>query len=188
MRGFWQQFLYQRGFFQPSEQPTQSPAVAAPVPEAVVYPAPASEAQEPKDFAEWFDAQPDLPNFSSEEVLRVLSNKRKGAQNEVPPRALWENLAGAMRVWQEVRTRTGKAVLLNSTYRSPRYNAVVGGAQHSLHLQAKAVDARVAGLSPREVFGVLMELREGGFFRGGIGQYSSFCHADIRGSNATWTG
>jgi len=54
-------------------------------------------------------------------------------------------------------------------------------------MENRALDLVFAG-GPAEAAETAKELREEGFFRGGIGTYTSFVHIDTRGRNATWEG
>ncbi len=67
-----------------------------------------------------------------------------------------------------------------SGYRSPRTNAVLrasggGQARHSLHMQGRAIDVRLAGVSTQILRDAALELR-----RGGVGYYRGpdFVHVD----------
>ncbi len=91
----------------------------------------------------------------------------------------------AMDMLQELRTRLGKPVHINSGYRSPEHNRAVGGAKGSKHLEGIAFDCRMAGHDP-QVF--MATARDVGFK--GIGEYPvlGFCHIDARLTAASWTG
>lgn len=118
--------------------------------------------------------------------------------NGVPPRALWGNIVEPLVIWDEVRHQSQNAVYLTSTYRSPRYNAAVGGKQGSLHTRFAAIDAHAVGqrVSPRTLAAIARSLRGRRFsnphtgatfmFHGGIGLYSSFVHIDARPERADW--
>jgi uncharacterized protein YcbK (DUF882 family) len=76
-----------------------------------------------------------------------------------------------------------------SGYRSPQTNAQLrersgGVAQHSLHLEGRAVDVRLAGVDCADLAGRALELA-----RGGVGYYrkSDFVHLDT-GAFRTWKG
>ena len=73
-------------------------------------------------------------------------------------------------------------VTVNSTCRSRRHNARVGGAHHSHHLSGNAVDFRVRGASSRSVYAYL---RSHGSV-GGLKLYrQGFFHIDT-GARRTW--
>lgn len=89
---------------------------------------------------------------------------------------------------QRIRDHFGKPVTITSPYRCEVHNAKVGGATRSNHMQGKAADIVVQGISSREVakyaesIGIL-----------GIGLYETakdgyFTHIDTRTSKAFWYG
>ncbi|MFZ5969326.1 MAG: YcbK family protein [Bacillota bacterium] len=82
---------------------------------------------------------------------------------------------------QKLRDMLGKPVIVVSGYRTPEYNQKVGGATKSLHLEGKAADIKVSGITPKK----LAEYAEKIGFRG-IGIYASFVHVDIRVTPAKW--
>lgn len=78
----------------------------------------------------------------------------------------------------------GRTVYLNSAYRSPAYNRRVGGARSSQHMQCRAVDFRVAGVSPGELKRwIVAHLPKWGIT--GLGTYASHTHADVGPRKAT---
>ena len=92
----------------------------------------------------------DIPRPTSEWI---------NVQSHVNPRVLPD-------VWTKLENfakSLGRVITLNSAYRTPEYNARVGGAKNSLHVQRKAIDAGFTG----------------------IGCYDSFCHIDV-GSKRHW--
>ena len=90
---------------------------------------------------------------------------------------------------QILRDFIGKAITINSGYRSPSYNKKIGGVLKSKHVLGQAADIRVEGVSPREIHGIISELiKDGRMKEGGLGKYPSFTHYDIRGTKARWNG
>ena len=90
---------------------------------------------------------------------------------------------------QVLRDHVGKPIVIISGYRSPKYNRRIGGARKSQHMQAKAADIKIGGMSPKEVMATIVKLiKEGKMQPGGIGLYTTFTHYDIRGWNARWYG
>ena len=82
---------------------------------------------------------------------------------------------------QQIREHYGKPVYINSGYRCGKHNKAVGGAAKSQHMNGKAADVVVKGISPRSVaeYAEQIGLK-------GIGVYSSFCHLDTRATKARW--
>lgn len=77
----------------------------------------------------------------------------------------------------------GKAVTINSGYRSPEHNKAVGGVSNSQHVKGTAADIVVADTDPLTV-GQIAE-----YFlntKGGIGVYKSFTHVDTRANRSRW--
>lgn len=100
----------------------------------------------------------------------------------VMPRAVLANVVTVAEVLQLVRNRFNRSVFINSGYRCVSHNAKVGGASRSYHLRGMAVDIRVSGLPPVEVFNTLVQMITAGVIpAGGLKAYDSFVHYDIRG-------
>ena len=89
---------------------------------------------------------------------------------------------------QQIRDHFGKPVTITSSYRCETHNRRVGGATKSYHMQGKAADIVVQGVSSREVakyaesIGIL-----------GIGLYETsadgyFTHIDTRTTKSFWYG
>ncbi len=77
----------------------------------------------------------------------------------------------------------GKAVTINSGYRSPEHNAAVGGVSNSQHVKGTAADIVVADTDPLTV-GQIAEYYLN--TKGGIGVYKSFTHVDTRANRSRW--
>ena len=75
---------------------------------------------------------------------------------------------------------------ISSGYRSPAYNARVGGARRSQHIQGKAVDIDTSGMTRAEVKSLISEASRLGFT--GIGVYDTASnqsiHLDVAGRRA----
>lgn len=103
------------------------------------------------------------------------------------PNNILPNIIELAKNLQVLRNYINKPITINSGYRSPRYNAKIGGVKNSQHVKGKAADIVVKGMTPREVALVLEGLIESGKIKqGGIGIYSNFTHYDIRGIKARW--
>ena len=88
------------------------------------------------------------------------------------------------RALQEVRDRFNAPILINSWYRPPHINDAVGGARFSRHLSGDAVDFRVVGYHPYDVYDALNPWWGA---QGGLASSSIFTHLDARGYEARWS-
>jgi uncharacterized protein YcbK (DUF882 family) len=103
------------------------------------------------------------------------------------PNDVLKNIIELAKNLQVLRDAIGKSITINSGYRSPKYNAKIGGVKNSQHVKGKASDLRVSGMTPKEVALVIEGLIEQGKMKqGGIGIYPNFTHYDIRGVKARW--
>lgn len=99
------------------------------------------------------------------------------------------------KVFEAIRMAAGnRPIEVLSAFRTPEHNASVGGAPGSMHLQGKALDLRHEHLDAR-TFGDLIKVLAATRIPeiGGIGQYATFVHVDIRprphhGQIVTWEG
>lgn len=95
------------------------------------------------------------------------------------PNELLPNVIELAKNLQVLRDYLKKPITINSGYRSPKYNAKIGGVKNSQHLKGKASDIVVKGMTPKEVALVIEGLIEQGKMKqGGIGIYSNFTHYD----------
>ena len=82
----------------------------------------------------------------------------------------------------------GSPVVVNSAWRSDRYNRAVGGAPQSFHKTFLAADTAPANPALLgRYYRILRGLRDGGEWRGGLGGYKTFVHVDTGTSyNRDW--
>lgn len=83
-------------------------------------------------------------------------------------------------VLQKIRDHFGKAVTINSAYRTPAYNKKIGGATYSQHLYGTAADIVVSGVKPADVYAYADSILP----TGGVGKYPTFTHVDVRGTKS----
>lgn len=88
-------------------------------------------------------------------------------------------------ILQKIRNHFGKAVHINSGYRTPSYNKKVGGATYSQHLYGTAADIRINGVEPKDIADYAETLLKN---TGGIGRYKNFVHVDVREKKSRWNG
>lgn len=112
-------------------------------------------------------------NFLAREVTRSDTARKHGIKNN-PSAGGWRNAYRlAYRAAQPARTYIEQKVFeadpeairpiwkINSWYRSPKVNALVGSSATSDHLKCLAIDYRVAGLTTREVFKIIYREMQG---------------------------
>ncbi len=94
-----------------------------------------------------------------------------------------------MAIW-EFEARFGKKIVMTSGFRTPWYNASVGGAARSLHMTCSAADFFIPGVPKSELIAFAKTLRR----VGGLGCYydRKYIHIDTRerprgyGGPVTW--
>jgi uncharacterized protein YcbK (DUF882 family) len=117
------------------------------------------------------------------QVDHFLRDFRNGEVHPIDPRLL--------DILYELQVRADRAATYEviSGYRSPRTNAALhklsrGVAEHSLHMDGRAIDVRMTGFPTRKLRELALSLRGGG-----VGYYprSDFVHLDT-GRVRTWAG
>ena len=86
-------------------------------------------------------------------------------------------------ILQKIRDHFGVPVIINSAYRTAEYNARIGGVSNSQHTKGTAADIDVKGISPKQVAQYAEYLMPD---MGGIGEYETFTHVDVRGARSRW--
>lgn len=90
-------------------------------------------------------------HFTYEELTRSDAAARLGVEN-TPNESEIENLKRLAALLEEVKKAVGgKAVMINSGFRSKPVNDAVGSKDTSQHRLGCAADLRVPGMKPREV-------------------------------------
>lgn len=84
-----------------------------------------------------------------------------------------------------IREHFKKPVYINSAYRNPAYNAMIGGAKKSMHMYGMAADIHINGVTPKQIAEFAETLMPDS---GGIGIYDNFCHIDVRTVKSRWNG
>jgi uncharacterized protein YcbK (DUF882 family) len=133
------------------------------------------------------------PHFKVGEFARPARPAR-GFPAAAPYPAAWVSarLRPLCEALEVLRTELGgKSIKIGSGYRDPDYNRAIGGARASQHMQGRAADITVAGVTPKRVHDTLLRLHQEGRIRiGGLGSYPGFTHVDVRPGTrlARWTG
>lgn len=107
------------------------------------------------------------------------------------PDDLLDNAQEVLENLQVLRSEVKRPIKIipGGGYRDEKANAQCKGAKDSQHMQAKASDIRVEGLTPTQVRDTIIKLINAGKMkRGGVGLYSTFVHYDVRGSLVQWNG
>lgn len=92
-----------------------------------------------------------------------------------------------VKILQTIRDHYGKAVHINSAFRTASYNAKQkNAAKYSQHLYGKAADIWIAGVSVDALAAYIETLLPN---TGGIGRYHTdgFVHVDVRKVKSRWT-
>lgn len=76
---------------------------------------------------------------------------------------------------QKLRNFINKPIVITSGYRTPKYNAEIGGATNSMHMLGKAVDIYVHNMSSEELYYIARHFNFKGF-----GIYDNWLHLDVR--------
>lgn len=88
---------------------------------------------------------------------------------------------------QVLRDELKASITINSGYRSPEHNKMIGGAAQSTHTQGLGADIVVQGHTPAQVAATIERLiSEGKMRQGGLKAYSGWVHYDCRGVRARW--
>lgn len=121
------------------------------------------------------------------QVIKAHAKTKGSLWNSLPPRSMWRSMAGTLKAADRIAATLGKPVKeVTSAYRSPAYNRRCPGAKsRSWHMQNFALDLQFSA-STSSVARAARHVRSKGFFKGGIGRYSSFVHIDTRGQNVDW--
>ena len=123
-------------------------------------------------------------HFSLEELTRSETAARKGIDNTPPPDAVVALRMLATQVLEPLREAYGKPITVNSGYRSPELNRVVGGVPSSQHTRGEAADLSAGSV---EENGILFDLAKGLSFdqliweNGGAWVHVSFSNTRNRG-------
>lgn len=108
---------------------------------------------------------------------------------EYPPEWVEARLRPLCMALEVIRAEFGgKPVRIISAYRPLPYNRSIGSEDTSQHVQGRAADFQIDGVSPGVIWDRMLALRHVGRLDiGGAGVYDEFCHVDVRGGSLhTW--
>ncbi len=117
-------------------------------------------------------------NFTYREFF---SGSSSGIKIE-PPEEYFETIKFIAIQLQKIRDMLGKPIIINSAYRTKEHNLTVGGATNSKHLEAKAVDIKVSGITPADLALYFAKFTE----FNGFGIAYNFLHIDLRNDFTIW--
>ena len=123
-----------------------------------------------------------VSNFRAYEVAPVgRLAKGKGPAQQAPPAPLMQNALILAELLEWVRMMNGESVVdISSWYRDPAYNEAIGGAKHSIHLEAGAADTNKRGMTPIKL-ALMVHHQHPQADQLGVGLYPGFVHLDVRG-------
>lgn len=91
-----------------------------------------------------------------------------------------------VKIADQIRSRIGKPITVNSGLRCKTHNANVGGVSNSQHLFGNAADLGCpSGFTPTQMASIAEEIMGD---TGGIGTYSWGIHIDTRSTKSRWNG
>jgi hypothetical protein len=94
-------------------------------------------------------------HFTLEEMTVSQEAVRRGLDN----RPKQEHISNLQKLCNEIleplRAKIGKPIIVSSGYRSPAVNAAAGGSKTSDHMEGKAADIIVPGMTPLQVCQVI---------------------------------
>ena len=103
-------------------------------------------------------------HFTFHELLHSETAERRGIVNIPNDICIYENLHQLMtQVLEPVRTELGIPIYVNSGYRCPALNSLVGGVPNSYHLHGLAADLTTKRpMHNKELFSILSRMKANG--------------------------
>lgn len=118
-------------------------------------------------------------HFTLKELTHSNTAIRKGIDN-TPSQEVINNLKElCVNVLEPLRQKLGKPLRVTSGYRSPKLNRLIGGAKKSQHIEGKAADIQVDGMSTEELFQLAIATVP---FDQAIQEFDSWLHISWNGS------
>ena len=92
------------------------------------------------------------PHFTLEELERSQTAVRHGIANIAGVREIAALTDLCINILEPLRTLVGKSINIQSGFRNPTVNSLVGGSVTSQHKKGQAADINVEGFTPSELF------------------------------------
>lgn len=105
---------------------------------------------------------------------RIVDGKRMAVGELVSDEILIDS--ELITLLEQARIYFDAPITIQSGYRTPAYNRAVGGAPASQHMEGRAADITVEGVSPDKVW----EWADSHNSQHGVGRYTTFTHVDKR--------
>ena len=117
------------------------------------------------------------PNFTLAEMVVSQEAVRRGISNA----PLQEHILNLQKlcntVLEPLRAKIGKPIIVNSGFRSPEVNVLVGGSATSDHCHGRAADIVVPGMTPLQVCRVIATINLP--FKQVIHEFEAWTHVSI---------
>lgn len=95
------------------------------------------------------------PHFTLQEMERSQTAIRHGILNKADARQTKALTDLCVNVLEPLRTLVNKSINIQSGFRNPTVNSLVGGSATSQHMKGQAVDINVEGITPSELFDII---------------------------------
>jgi zinc D-Ala-D-Ala carboxypeptidase len=92
------------------------------------------------------------PHFTLQEMERSQTAIRNGIINKADTRQISALTTLCINILEPLRILVGKSINVQSGFRNPIVNSLVGGSPTSQHMKGEAADINVEGMTPSELF------------------------------------
>lgn len=89
--------------------------------------------------------------FTLEQMTFSATAVRKGIDNRATSEVL-TNLTNLCKALDKIKDLLGKPINITSGYRCPELNKAIGGAKNSQHIEGKAADIQVHGMTTEQLY------------------------------------
>ena len=128
-------------------------------------------------------------NFSLKELTKnnwATDEQQKESDLSITQEII-ENLTELAENLQVLRDFLNLPVSISIAFRPKWWELLQGRSGNSKHAKGMAADIKVKGYSPEQIYDIiLMLINEGKMKQGGLSEYSTFVHYDIRGEKVRW--